>query len=93
MKVILRKEAEDDLDGIYQWIANENRRAAREMIARIRDRINLLELNALARMGRSGFVPGTLELVEYPYIIVYRVLQAERVIEIVSIVHGARDRN
>jgi plasmid stabilization system protein ParE len=63
------------------------------MIVRIRDRINLLEVNALARMGRRGFVPGTLELVEYPYIVVYRVLDTRREIEILSIVHGERDRD
>lgn len=43
--------------------------------------------------ARRGFVPGTLELVEYPYIVVYRVLNTRREIEILSIVHGARDRD
>jgi len=62
------------------------------MVARIRDRIALLETNALARMGRSGVVPGTLELVEYPYIVVYRILEARQEIEILAIAHGARDR-
>jgi toxin ParE1/3/4 len=92
MKIIIREEAEDDLGGIYQWIANDNPRAARDTIARIRERINLLELNALAHMGRPGFVPGTLELVEYPYVIVYRILASQREIEVLAIVHGARER-
>ena len=92
MRIVVRQEAEDDLDGIFRWIANDNPRAAVDMLTRIRDRINLLELNALARMGRPGFVTGTFELVEYPYIIVYRILPEERQIEILSIMHGARER-
>jgi plasmid stabilization system protein ParE len=56
MKVIVREAAEDDLDRIFAWIAKDNPRAAVNMVARLRDRINLLELDALAHMGRPGFV-------------------------------------
>ena len=41
-------------------------------------------------MGRLGLVPGTRELLEWPYIVVYKVAGDEAVI--VSVVHGARDR-
>jgi len=71
VKVIVRKRAEDDLDAIFQWIVGDNPRAATHMIARLRDRIDMLKLDALARMGRPGFVAGTLELVEHPYLIIY----------------------
>jgi plasmid stabilization system protein ParE len=40
----------------------------------------------------TRLVEGTRELVEYPYIIVYKVDEAHREIVILSIVHGARDR-
>jgi toxin ParE1/3/4 len=92
MKVVIRSEAERDLTAIFEWIAKDNPPAARKVVGQIRDRITLLELNSLARMGRPGFVPGTLELVEYPYIVVYRVLDDAGEIEIVAIVHGARKR-
>jgi toxin ParE1/3/4 len=92
MKVTVRAEAEDDLGNLFDWIAKDNPHAARAIVARIRDRINLLEIDALARMGRRGRVGGTLELIEHPYLIVYRVRDEERVIEVLSIVHGARDR-
>jgi plasmid stabilization system protein ParE len=59
MKVVVRKKADDDLASIFQWIAKDNPGAATAMVARIRDRIALLELDALARMGRPGFVKGT----------------------------------
>jgi plasmid stabilization system protein ParE len=92
MKVVIREAAEHDLDGIFAWIAKDNRHAAADMVARIRDRINLLELNPLAHMGRPGFVEGTRELVEYPYIIVYKVFDERREVLIISIVHGVQDR-
>lgn len=92
MKVIVRQEADGDLDSIFQWIAKDNPGAATAMVARIRDRIALLELDALARMGRPGFVEGTLELVEFPYLIIYRVDDSIREVTILSIIHGARDR-
>jgi plasmid stabilization system protein ParE len=44
-------------------------------------------------MGRPGVVEGTLELVEYPYLIVYRVDESLREVTILAIVHGARDRD
>jgi len=92
MKVVLRQSAEDDLDDIFRWIAQDNPRAAAGMVSRIRDRISMLELDTLAHMGRQGFVEGTLELVEYPYLIIYRIDDARREVEVLAIVHGARDR-
>jgi toxin ParE1/3/4 len=92
MKVIIRKAAEDDLDRIATWIANDNPRAAASMVSRIRDHIDLLAEDKLAQMGRPGLITGTRELIEYPYIIVYRVDRELDEIVILSIVHGARDR-
>ena len=92
MKVIVREKADADLDNIFQWIARDNPRAAAAMVARIRDRINGLELDSLAHMGRLGYVEGTLELVEYPYLIIYLVEEARREVVVLSIVHGAQDR-
>jgi toxin ParE1/3/4 len=92
MKVTVRAAAADDLDRIHAWIGKDNPRAAANMVARIRDRISLLELDALAQMGRPGFVGGTRELVEYPYIIVYKVFDERREIVVLSIIHGAQDR-
>jgi plasmid stabilization system protein ParE len=43
-------------------------------------------------MGRPGVVAGTRELIEYPYIIVYRVNDHIRQIEMLGIFHGAQSR-
>ena len=92
MKVIVREAAADDMDRIFEWIVKDNPRAAVEMVWRIQQRINRLALDPLAHMGRPGLVEGTRELVEYPYIIVYRVLDDRNEIIVLSIVHGARKR-
>ena len=69
-----------------------NPRAAREMIARIEEKVMRLATPELTHMGRPGFVEGTRELLEWPYIIVYKVHDDRDEIVIVSVVHGAQDR-
>jgi toxin ParE1/3/4 len=60
------------------------------MVLRVHDRIARLELETLAHMGRPGRVENTRELVEYPYVIVYRVAAERDEIAILSVIHGAR---
>jgi toxin ParE1/3/4 len=91
-EVVIREAAEDDLDHIFAWIAKDNPRAALNVVARIRERITRLQLDALVHTGRPGLVAGTRELVEYPYIIVYKVFDELREVLVLSIIHGARDR-
>ena len=43
-------------------------------------------------MGRPGLVEGTRELLEWPYIIVYKVFEDREEVVVLSVVHGARDR-
>ena len=92
MRVIVRESAEADLGSIASWIARDNPTAAARVVAAIRDRINMLETDEFAHMGRPGVVAGTRELIEYPYIIVYQVDDALREVIVLSIVHGAQDR-
>jgi plasmid stabilization system protein ParE len=92
MRVVLRHSALEDLDRIHAWISKDNPSAATEMVARTRDRISFLEVDALAQMGRPGLVAGTRELIEYPYIVVYRVDDKQREVDVLAIVHGAQGR-
>jgi plasmid stabilization system protein ParE len=43
-------------------------------------------------MGRSGLDPGTRELIECPYLVVYEVHDDREEIVVLSAVHGAQDR-
>lgn len=92
MRVVVREAAARDLDDILDWISTDNPRAARELTQRIRARINRLAISGLAKMGRPGLVNGTRELIEPPYIIVYRLDEPAQEIAVLAIVHGARDR-
>lgn len=92
MKVTFEPAARDELDHIFAWIARDNPRAASEMIARIEQKVMRLASPELSHMGRPGLVEGTRELVQWPYIIVYKVDEDRAEIVIVSVVHGAQDR-
>ena len=92
MRVTFEPAATSELDRIFAWIAKDNPHAAFEMIARIEAKVMRLGTPELANMGRPGLVKGTRELLEYPYIIVYKVYEERDEIVVISIVHGARDR-
>lgn len=92
MKLVFDDEALEDLQNIHAWIAKDNPRAADELIARIFNKVEKLFALELTYMGRPGLDPGTHELIEYPYIIVYEVHETRDEIVILAIVHGAQDR-
>lgn len=92
MKAIVHESAARDLDGIFDWISKDGPGAAAVLVRRIQLRINRLAVAGLSHMGRPGLVEGTRELLETPYIIVYSVDEAAGAIEVIAIVHGARDR-
>jgi toxin ParE1/3/4 len=92
MRVTFDAAARDELHDIFLWIAEESPRAASEMMARIETKVMRLEIPELTHMGRPGLVEGTRELLEYPYIIVYKVFEERGEIVVLSVVHGAQDR-
>jgi toxin ParE1/3/4 len=92
MKVVVREAAARDLEDIFHWISKENPIAARDVVERIRLRVNRLALFGLPHIGRPGLLEGTRELVEPPYIIVYSVDEAADEITVLAVLHGARDR-
>ena len=81
----------DDLDGIYDRIAKDNLSAAIRVVRVLRKRMNSILLPELVNIGRPGRKKGTRELVEWPYIIVYKVDDDREVVTILSVVHGARN--
>jgi toxin ParE1/3/4 len=91
MKVIVHEAAAADLDGIFDWISKDSPNAAVEIVRRIRARINRLATAGLPHIGRPGLIKGS-ELVEAPYIVIYRVNEAADEISVLAILHGARNR-
>ena len=54
MKIVVRAKADEDLDGIFTWIAKDSPRAAVAVIRRIRQRIGRLAVAGLENMGRPA---------------------------------------
>jgi toxin ParE1/3/4 len=69
VKLRWSREAKQDLDDIVEYIALDKPKTARKVIARIRAAVEHLKPHP--NMGRSGLLPGTRELIEAPFVIVY----------------------
>jgi addiction module RelE/StbE family toxin len=80
--------AEQDLEAAYNYVRQDNERAARRLVERIFSAVGTLTRHPLA--GREGRVQGTRELVvaATPYVIAYRLRQDE--VQILAVLHGAR---
>jgi toxin ParE1/3/4 len=59
---------------------------------RIEALIARLQMVGIAEMGRPGLIEGTRELIDAPYIIVYKVIETRDEIIIVSVIHSAQNR-
>lgn len=88
MRIVWTEPAARSLERIQDYIARENRRAAWEVAQRVRHAVAQLEEHP--RMGRTGRVRGTLELVipGLPYIVPYRIKGSD--VQILNIFHAAR---
>jgi toxin ParE1/3/4 len=73
---------------IQDYIANENPRAAFEVVRRIRTAVSQLAVHP--KIGRPGRVHSTYELVinDLPYIVPYRIKKNE--VQILSVYHMSR---
>ena len=92
MRLVLEEDALSDLQGIFNWIAKDNPAAAQRLVNRIFRKLELLLTPGFARMGRLGLDPGTYELIERPYIIVYEVREQHDEIVGLAVFHSARNR-
>jgi toxin ParE1/3/4 len=91
VRVVWDDEALDDLDSIGAFIANDNPRAARRVVERIRERSQLLETSP--RLGKPIVErPGARELIlsRYPYVLVYEIEDDE--VHILAVFHQSQDR-
>jgi toxin ParE1/3/4 len=89
VKLVWSATAARNIDEIWNYIAQDNLEAADRTIEQLRGSVEHLKHHP--RMGRSGRMRTTRELIVVgtPYILVYRVSQAT--IEIVRILHGRQD--
>ncbi|HKZ96579.1 MAG TPA: type II toxin-antitoxin system RelE/ParE family toxin [Hyphomicrobiaceae bacterium] len=88
MIIVWRKDAARDLDAIFDYVVERNRRAAAILCDLIEQRVG--QLRDFANIGRLGRVRGTRELViaGTPYIVAYRV--KGNTIDVLAVIHGRR---
>ena len=88
LRIKWTRRAIADIDRIYEVVAANDPQAARAVVDRIDRAINGLILHP--RIGRSGRVTGSRELViaGTPYIVAYRV--RGRTVELLGVVHTSR---
>jgi addiction module RelE/StbE family toxin len=92
MKLAFDDLALADLEGIYNWIAKDNPKAAFAVVERLFASIE--HLAKFPHMGHVGRDEGTFEWVvpRLPYIVVYEIHNERDAIIVVAVVHGAQDR-
>jgi toxin ParE1/3/4 len=92
MKLRFTPRARRHIDSIHDYVARRNPGAATRVVARIRQTAQTL--GELPLIGHKGLLPNTREMnvAGLPYIVVYRIEQDERAVTILSVFHGAQDR-
>lgn len=90
MRVRWSPDAVADLESIVEYIRQDNSAAAQRIGQTIYDRLSVL--GRFPHAGRHGRVEGTREfpLPPLPFIVVYRVMTDEDIVEIVNVIHGAQ---
>lgn len=87
MQLLWTPEAVRDREDIYGYIEEDNPHAALALDELIAERTAVLQ--DFPRMGRSGRVPDTFELVVHSsYMVVYDLMETQ--VRILNVVHAAR---
>jgi toxin ParE1/3/4 len=93
VKLVFHDRALADIEGIFNWIAQDRPAAARAVVDRLFSSAELLQ--SFPGIGRAGLAPGTLEWVvpRLPYILVYEVDHSQDQLVVVAVLHGAQSRD
>jgi toxin ParE1/3/4 len=88
MDLVWRRQAERDLEHLFDFVLQHDAGAASHLCDRIERRV--AQLRDYPFMGRPGRVAGTRELIiaGTPYIVAYRVATSQ--IDVLAVIHAAR---
>jgi toxin ParE1/3/4 len=89
--LLIANEAKVDLVDIWDLISFENPVAADKFTRTLEARINQLKHFPQLGTSRSDINATYRQLVEGKYLILYELLEAKRTVEIIRIIHAARD--
>lgn len=90
MRITWSRRAHRELDTVLAFIAQENPRAAEEIVEKIMDAIRMLA--SFPQIGRPTMDPQfrSLAVAGTRYIVYYRLLEEEERIQIDHVLHGAQ---
>ena len=94
-QIVWTRPADQDLDSIWEYLSQQNNRAAEQVQNRILKAVE--KLSDFPYIGRPGHLAGTREMViaqpRYPYIVIYGVVETAQPTEVViyRVFHGARN--
>jgi toxin ParE1/3/4 len=92
-KIILSPEAATDLQAIYEYIAQDSPRNAANLVGKLLDAIESLNTfphRTVAQHEGRGLLQPVRSLPVRPYIVYFRVEEAQQAVRILSVRHGAR---
>jgi toxin ParE1/3/4 len=82
----------DDLDTIWEYIAEHNPTAAAKWLAEVQRIFALLANNPLMGRARNELMSGLRSVPVGRYLVFYQPVESEEVaVEIIRVLHGARD--
>jgi len=92
-QVVFSSWASRDLEKIVRYIARDNPNAAERFGLQLADRaLSLAEPHIHNAGGRMPERPGVRKLVLGNYLILYRIIDAQRKVRVLRFWHGAQDR-
>ena len=91
MKIVISRRARADFKLIWHYIAQDNPAAADNLLLALGEKIDTLTVHPEIGVARDDIRAGARMLVHGNYIVLYELDRAKERIEIVAIVHGARN--
>jgi toxin ParE1/3/4 len=90
-RLVIAPEAQCDLQAIRDYIAKDDRQAARRFVTRLRDMARMLAGAPAIGRARPEIGADIRSFVVNRYVLFYRPLTGTVGIELVRVLHGARD--
>lgn len=91
--VTISPRAKADLLGIWKYIARRNLSAADRLLDRFREKFDMLARQPLIGEARADIAPQLREVPVGNYVVFYVPLHTDAGVEIVAVIHAARDIN
>jgi toxin ParE1/3/4 len=90
-KILKRPQAEDDLDEIWWYIAQDNLTAADGFLDKIEEHCRTIARTPYIGRSRDELMPGLRSFAIGNYLIFYIPFEGGGGIDVVRVLHGARD--